>query len=43
MKGVRSWIDSLRQTIAKGAVGWTTEADIEKYRRIVENADPRFK
>jgi len=43
MKGVRFWIDSLRETIAKGAVGWTTEEDIVKYRRIVESADPRFK
>ena len=40
---VRSWIDSLREKIAKGAGGWTTEADIVKYRAIIENAEPLFK
>lgn len=43
MRYVRSWIDSLRERIAKGADGLTTEEDIVKYRRIVEEADPRFK
>lgn len=43
MRWVRSWIDSLREKIAKGASGWTTEEDIARYRIIVEEADPRFK
>lgn len=43
MRWARSWIDSLREKIAKGAVGWVTEEDIVNYRHIVEQADPRFR
>jgi hypothetical protein len=43
MRWARTWIDSLREKIAKGASGWTTEEEIVKYRRIIEEADPRFK
>jgi Zn-finger protein len=40
---VRSWIGGLREKIARGTDRFTTEADIAKYRRIVKEADPRFK